>query len=75
MNLELKIFRNVVSVGQDLEGLDVLVLFNILGLDVADQVSHTVDVVSKCQATKSFNDNNANGLLVVAWSNVSEAHC
>jgi hypothetical protein len=36
VNLELKIFRNVVSVGQDLEGLDVLVLFDILRLDVAD---------------------------------------
>jgi hypothetical protein len=46
-----------------------------LGLDVADKISDTVDIVSKGQTTESFDNYYTNSFLVISRSDVSKAHC
>ncbi len=75
MDFKFEIFRNVVSIGQNFKSFDVLVLLNILGLDIADEISYTVDIVSKGQTTESFYNDDANSFFVISRSDISKAHC
>ena len=51
MYFHLKIIAQIVPTRENLESLDVAVLFDVLRLDLADQVSDAVDVVSETQTT------------------------
>jgi hypothetical protein len=75
VNLHLQIFSQVVPVWQNLECLNVPVLFNILWFYVRYQIPHTIDVVSQTQTTECLNHHNTDGLFVVGRSNVTKSYC
>lgn len=57
------------------EQFDVALLLVVLGLDVEDKVSHAVDVVGQHDAAEGLDEDQANGLFVVASCNIAEADC
>lgn len=46
-----------------------------MGLNVADQITDTVDIVGERQTTESLDKHNTNGLFVVSWGNVPKTNC
>jgi hypothetical protein len=60
---------------QFLENLHVLALLDVLGADVGDEGTDTINVVGDDHAANSFDKDHAQSFLVADWTEASETDC
>lgn len=69
-----EIIRDSATFCHNIEDFLIFVAFNRLGSEVANQISHTVDIIRQTDAANHFHKNKADSFLIISGGKVPEPY-